>query len=619
MRRALAVLAPLVAAGCSDPTIAIAIDWSAHLGLRDQVTEVRVTVNTLTNQACATLRDGDVDDAELALGLQTAVTFPNGASTHALDGVPRLGPKLFVLEGYDAEHRRIAAGCRDHGDIDADVELAIVAEPVIVTRVVLTPDQSPSLTLPRTTSGGPGDRLTFYARELAAGHAALDPLAARFSLRTIEHPADLPFGETTRVDEITGEFRGDLPQTMPADASAAVGPVELVLRVPWPDRVQRVAAFVPAAVLAAPRTIAATEANAVRPDWAFVTSGPPDDVVAASLVEVAGQPRRIAVITEEDRTLKLRGAITSAVTGEARALAGFRRPAGSAIVTLTRDGWYRVDPATPALVPIAAGPGATADELVAMPSCGNPLVDAGLLVRTAAAWQGFTAPGPAPAADDEPVGALAQRLTAFWGEHPGAALEDVLCVTVDQAALAIAVLAVADDTGFVARYAVSNIGAPTVLPFVGSVTVAVPGPNAIDLVGPIPTDTGVRAVSYRAKRDGDAALLIPDQVVDYPLPAVPSRMIVAHANTDAYPDVLALVPFQGGVTLSVTLGAARPGDELTALVRTGLTGQSPRFVRLPLLENDDLQLVIAGDAGLVAFDMLTPAHAMPPSSRAVAP
>ena len=35
-------------------------------------------------------------------------------------------------------------------------------------------------------------------------------------------------------------------------------------------------------------------------------------------------------------------------------------------------------------------------------------------------------------------------------------------------------------------------------------------------------------------------------------------------------------------------------------------------VRLPLLENDDLQLVIAGDAGLVAFDMLTPAHAMAP-------
>ncbi len=611
MRRALATLGPIVLGACSDPTLAITIDWSQHPGLRDQVTEVRVTVNTLTNQACATLRDGDVDDAELALGLQTAVTFTNGARAHALDGVPRLGPKLFVLEGYDAEHRRIAAGCRDHGDIDADLELAIVAEPVIVTRVVLTPDQSPSLTLPRTTSGGPGDRLTFYARELAAGHAALGE-PARFALRTIDHPADLPFGEATLVDATTGEFGGDLPQAIPADASAAVGPVELVLRVPWPDRIQRVAAFVPAAVLAAPRTIAATEANAVRPDWAFVTAGPPDDVVAASLVEVAGQPRRIAVIAERSKTLVRVGAITSAVTSEARALAGFRRPAGSTIVTLTRDGWYQVDPATPALVSLATGPGATADELVAMPSCANPLVDAGLLVRTAAGWQGFTAPGPTPAAGDEPVGALAQRLSAFWTAQPGAVLEDVLCVTLDQAAVAIAVLAVADATGYVARYAVANIGAPTVLPFVGSVTVAVPGPNAIDLVGPVPTDTGVRAVSYRVKRDGDTPLLIPDQYVDYPLPAVPSRMIVAHANTDAYPDVLALVPFQGGVTLSVTLGAARPGDELTALVRTGLTGQSPRFVRLPLLENDDLQLVIAGDAGLVAFDMLTPAHAVAP-------
>jgi hypothetical protein len=611
MRRALLVLAPLLAAGCSDPTITIAIDWSPHPGLRDQVTEVRVTVNTLTDQACATLRDGDVDDAELALGLQAAVTFPNGASAHAIDGVPRLGPKLFVLEGYDAEHRRIAAGCRDHGDIDADVELAIVAEPVIVTRVVLTPDQSPSLTLPRTTRGGPGDRLTFYARELAAGHAALGA-PARFALRTIDHPADLPFGEATLVDETTGEFGGDLPQAIPADASAAVGPVELVLRVPWPDRVQRVAAFVPAAVLAAPRTIAATETNAVRPDWAFVTAGPPDDVVAASLVEVAGQPRRIAVITERNKTLVRVGAITSTVTSEARALTGFRRPAGSTIVTLTGDGWYQVDPATPALVPLAPGPGATADELVAMPSCANPLVDAGLLVRTAAGWQGFTAPGPTPAASDEPVGALAQRLSAFWTAQPGAVLEDVLCVTLDQTAVVIAVLAVADDTGYVARYAVANIGAPTVLPFVGSVTVAIPGPNAIDLVGPVPTDTGVRAVSYRVKRDGDVPLLVPDGYVDYPLPAVPSRMIVAHANTDAYPDVLALVPFQGGVTLSLTHGAARPGDELTALVRTGLTSLTPRFVRLPLLENDDLQLVIAGDAGLVAFDMLTPAHAVAP-------
>ena len=53
-------------------------------------------------------------------------------------------------------------------------------------------------------------------------------------------------------------------------------------------------------------------------------------------------------------------------------------------------------------------------------------------------------------------------------------------------------------------------------------------------------------------------------------------------------------------------------DELTALTRTGLSGQTPRFVRLPLLENDDLQLVIAGDSGLVAFDMLTPAHAVTP-------
>ncbi len=611
MRRALAAVSPIVLVACSDPTIAVTIDWSRHAALSGKVTELRVTVNTLADHTCAALRDGDVDDAELALGLQTAVTFPNDARARPLDDVPRLGAKLFVLEGYDAEQRRIAAGCRDHGDIDADLELTIEAEPVIVTRVLLSPDQSPSLTLPRDSVGGPGDRLSFYARELAAGHTALKA-PARFALRTIEHPDDLPFGEAALLDETTGEFGGDLPLAMPAAADGVVGPVELVLRVPWPDRVQRVAAFVPAKLLAVVRTIGASETNAIRPDWAFITAAGQNDVVAAALVEVAGGPRGIAVIAERDAThLERVGLIASAEASEVRALAGFRRGPESAIVAMTGAGWFRVDPATPALVPIAAGLGAAADELVAMPSCMMPAVDLGLLVRTGSSWHGFANPGPTPVAVDQPIGVLAQRLTTFLAEHPGAVVEDVLCVTVEQTPLAAAVVTVANDAGFVARYAVAPVGPPTLLPFVGSVTVAVPGPNAFVLVGPVPTDTGVRAVSYRVKRNGDAAVLVPDGYVDYPLPAVPIRMIVAHANRDGYPDVLALVPFQGGVTLSVTHGAARPGDELTALVRTGQTGQSPRFARLPLLENDDLQLIVAGDGGLVAFDMLTPAHARP--------
>lgn len=611
MRGAFAILGLCTLGACTDPTITIAIDWSRHPALDGKVTELRVTVNTLTDQPCAALVRGDVGASELALGLETAVSVANDHRAHALDRVPRLGPKLFVLEGYDVDHRRIAAGCQDHGDIDADLELAIAAEPVIVTRVLLDPAQTPSLTLPRDGTDAPADALRFYARELATGHAAYGGTPA-FALRTIAHPDDIAAGTAALVDGTTGLFAGALPTTMPAEAATAVGPIELRLRVPWADRVERVPVFVEAAVLGSVRTVTAGETNARRPDWTFVVDGGPDDVVAAALVEVAGQPRRIAVIAETGRTLSRVGSIASPVVDDAHALTGFRQPGAARIVTLAASGWYAIDPTLLALVAIAPGPGTAADELVAMPSCAMPAVDQGILVRTGARWDGFTAPGPTPAGAGQAVGELAQHLRAFVAEHAGATLEDVLCVTIDQTPLVVAIMAVTDDTGYVGRFAVANVGAPMLLPFVGAVTVAVPGPGLIDIVGPIATDTGVRAVSYRVKQMDGVPALVPDEFVDYPLPSVPTKLIVARANADPFPDVLALVPYQGGITLSVTIGAARLGDELTALTRTGLSGQTPRFVRLPLLENDDLQMVIAGDSGLVAFDMLTPAHAVTP-------
>lgn len=611
MRRALAVLAPLVAAGCSDPTIAIAIDWTRYPALDPNVTELRITVNTLTDRRCDALARGDVSASDLALGLQTAVAFANDHRAHAIDEVPRLGAKLFVLEGYDGTHRRIVAGCKDHDDIDADLELAIEAKPVVATRVLLDPEQTPSLTLPRDGASGPGDKLTFYAREVAAGHAAFAE-DAPFALRTVAHPTDISAGTATLTDAENGVFTGALPMEMPDGADTAVGPVELVLRVPWVERVERLAAFVPAAPLGSVRTVPNDQVNAIRPDWAFVTQATTDgdDVLAAALVEIAGQPRRIAVARENGRALVPVGTITSAVSAEARALARMRTPAASQLVTLTSGGWYAVGPG-PALVPVAAGPGMVADELVAMPNCTAPLLDLGLLVRTGARWDGFDTLGPTPAGTDVAVGDLASRLNAFRATFPGADLEDVLCVSSGTEIGVVAIVTVATAGGFTTRYAISNHAAPTLLPFVGAVTFAVRQSGQVDLVGPVATDTGTRAVSYRVKPG--STQLIPDEYVDYPLPGVPSRMIVNKDDGINHPDVLALVAYQGGVTLSVTDGGVNLGDELTALVRTGLTGQSPRFARLPLLEADgddpNFELVIAGDSGLTAFDMGTSAHA----------
>ncbi len=615
MRGAFAFIGLIAAGACSDPTITIAIDWSLHPALDGKVTELRVTVDALADQDCAALRDGKVSAAALALGLQTAVTVPNDHRAHPIDDVPRRGAKLFVLEGYDATHQRIAAGCRDHGDIDADLALTITAKPVIVTRVRLDPEQTPSVTLPRVAMPvpAPADQLTFYARELATGHAAFTG-DAPFVLRTVGHPADLLAGTATVTAADEGLFAGALPVAMPPELAATVGPVEVVLRVPWAERVERIAAFVPAAPLGGVvRTVAADEVNTIPPDWSFVlTPGTaPDDVLAAALVEVAGQPRRILVAREGGPSMERAGVIASPLTAEVRALEGLRRGADSMIVALTASGWYRVDPA-PALVPVAAGPGVAADQLIAVPNCAAPLADLGMLVRTGARWDAYPTLGPTPAATG-PLMALAAGVTNFIAASPGAALESVQCVSAGSAIGAVAIVTVPTAGGFITRYAVSNQAAPALLPFVGAVTFAVLPEGRVDLVGPVATDTGTRAISYRVK--AGSTELIPSDHVDYALPGVPLRMIVIQAVApEVHPDVLALVSYQGGVTLSVTQGGRELGDELTALVRTGLTGQSPRFVRLPLIERVDdprLELGIAGDSGLVAFDMSTPAHAQP--------
>src|SRR4051812_38859501 len=111
MPRWIGPLLGVVAAACSDPSLEVAVTYPP--GLRPHLAAVTLSVLVIDDAAgapatCAEVEYGELPAAVLEGG-RRAVTSSQDAPR--LSAVPRLGPKLIVLEGRDLAGRRIAGGC----------------------------------------------------------------------------------------------------------------------------------------------------------------------------------------------------------------------------------------------------------------------------------------------------------------------------------------------------------------------------------------------------------------------------------------------------------------------------------------------------------------------------
>ena len=115
--------------GCQDPTIEVRIvvpatphDYAADLAT--------MSLSVLaTDYTCDDAAYGEIDDGVVALAEVAGATAESGDGL-ALDGVPRLGAKLFIAEGRDAAGERVVAGCTPLGDVEDDVVVEIVTEAI---------------------------------------------------------------------------------------------------------------------------------------------------------------------------------------------------------------------------------------------------------------------------------------------------------------------------------------------------------------------------------------------------------------------------------------------------------------------------------------------------------
>lgn len=116
-------------AGCKDPTIdvRIVVPTAPH-DYAELVATMSLSV-LATDFTCDDAAYGEIDGGAVALAQVAGATAATGESL-ALDGVPRLGAKLFIAEGRDEDGERVVAGCTPLGDIEDDVTVEIVTEAI---------------------------------------------------------------------------------------------------------------------------------------------------------------------------------------------------------------------------------------------------------------------------------------------------------------------------------------------------------------------------------------------------------------------------------------------------------------------------------------------------------
>ncbi len=201
---------------CFDESIEVVFD----IPNLDSITKVRFAVyaQAQTPLSCDDLAFGDIDLAVLeSAQVFTAVLAPG--QRDSLQGIPRLGKKLFFAEAFIATGASVYAGCAEHGEINGPTQVEISAES----------RKNSALTTPLKVIGPGGGNLIgdidLAVFDLAGSLVSGEPV--RYTVIGASAPTTNGFRQDGEAITQMGHAR-----FTPATPSAA-GPFEIDIRIRW--------------------------------------------------------------------------------------------------------------------------------------------------------------------------------------------------------------------------------------------------------------------------------------------------------------------------------------------------------------------------------------------------
>ncbi len=378
----------LALAACADPELSITVRYEDP-DLRAQLRSLTLAVIELPPHTdgspvtCDEVRYGRISRDQLDGGRRASASALSGQA--GINGVPRLGEKLFVLEGRDAHGDRIAGGCEAKGDIDVDTTVEVVAEVAPGIRVL------GQRGLPRDPSAPPTDFDVGLYQPWRGANRVVGVAGSLLQIDLRDRAADRP-------QIVTAMSCGGVGPACPAGVSAGLatvplervlgtltptvqpGPVEVTVRAPWAETPLVVRAFEPltpvpdAAVLLAPAGMGRVH-NQAAPSWAFFHEG---GVHGAAIFVSGGDVPVYRIVLVENRPNSLALTRREIVANEPiRSLVAWKKN----FWTRAASGWRRVNLATATLEPGIGGIDLAATEMTSLDACEDGTDPLGLLIR----------------------------------------------------------------------------------------------------------------------------------------------------------------------------------------------------------------------------------------------
>jgi len=231
-----------------DPLVTQAIteaeDAAALAG--NDAKRLKVQVSVIDAAAAATTADGDeaaasckdfafgrIDASVIDGARRASASAPAGDDTH-LSAVPRLGPKLVIVEVLNPAGRRVAVGCADVDDVtdDADVPVQVHVAPTVL---VFDRQESTEVAPVTLVAVAPWDPTL-----LVGGNQVITELHGGGA--TVSNDEDEDDG--VRLPEFGADGQYTTP-LLALPAPTPEGPVLTLVRVQWAEEVIRLPAFVP--------------------------------------------------------------------------------------------------------------------------------------------------------------------------------------------------------------------------------------------------------------------------------------------------------------------------------------------------------------------------------------
>ncbi len=563
------VIGIALGAACSDPSLDVVITYQG--GLTPRLDSVALSVVVLEDATgapatCPQVEYGELPAAVLEGG-RRAVTHIGDAPR--LSGVPRLGPKLIVVEGRDAGGRRIAGGCTELGDITDDTVVAVTAMIAPRVRAIAQVDASPQ---------------QVFVVEPWPGGQPIDGLPVRAELRGGAGKVEL-----TAPYPVTDHGLATLPELTLAGA----GPQQTVIRVPWAEPV-----VVPGLRLWPEILDGNGEALAVD----TTTRNGRDDPSWVVVSDPAWALLGLHVPIDEPEVVSIRydAAAGGFVREPAIAAPGVRALVGwnGRIFSIVGDlGWVRLGAGGFDSIGGSAAGFGPATELVAIDGCGLEAPASLLALRASVdgddrsqTWVAYDRPG-VPSAAGTAMAFLASALNGRRDPATGAIdPRQVGQVAGQGCAGGKQVVAVRRPDLALVAY-VADEPTPRALPIMSAFTTL--GRTGVGLVGVAVTLTGPRVVSFAAIRIGTVDLFIGNDAVDTALAGVASSIVITALapDGDADPqndsrDVIAAIGAGGATRLQVSLQDRVGGMPAETWSVSGISG--PIAGDAPRLRHEDV-------------------------------